>query len=160
MKLVAAPGLEVRPSPINGKGCFATLAWPKGRKIAEYVGERISRAETRRRVAGKRVIKCVGIDSYWSIDATRLGNPTAFLNHCCRPNTRMVIRYGRVEVYALRDIAAGEELTLDYEYSQHPDSKRCICGAPNCRGTINKIEPNDGGKATARGPARQDRADR
>ncbi len=138
MKLLPEPGLEVRLSAINGRGCFATIPWPKGRKIAEYVGERISRAEAKRRTSGKRIIKCVGIDSYWSVDATRWGNPTAFLNHCCAPNTRMVIRYGRIEVYALRDILPGEELTLDYEYSQHPDSKSCTCDSQNCRGTINK----------------------
>ena len=140
MKLIAVAGLEVRPSSISGKGCFATAPWPKRRKIAEYVGERIGRAEAKRRTLGKSVIKCVGIDSYWSVDATRWGNPTAFLNHCCDPNTRMIVRYGRVELYALRDIAPGEELTLDYEFSQHPDSKRCTCGAVNCRGTINKLK--------------------
>jgi SET domain-containing protein len=139
MKLLATPGLEVQKSAISGRGCFATSAFAKGRKIGELIGERISRAEAKRRTEGKRIIRCVEIDYYWRIDSRRIGNAFAFVNHSCQPNTRVVIRYGRVEFYALRPIASGEELTLDYEKSQHSDTKRCTCGAPNCRGTINKI---------------------
>jgi SET domain-containing protein len=40
---------------------------------------------------------------------------------------------------ALRDIRPGEEITVDYELTLHPNSKRCSCKAPNCRGTINKV---------------------
>ena len=110
-----------------------------GRKIGELVGERVGRAEAKRRIDRKRIIRCVEIDSYWRIDASRIANALAFVNHSCQPNARVAIRYGRVEFYALRLILAGDELTVDYEYSQHPDTKRCTCGAPNCRGTINKL---------------------
>jgi SET domain-containing protein len=41
-------------------------------------------------------------------------------------------------VLALRDIRPGEEITVDYVSSMHSDRKRCTCGVPNCRGTINK----------------------
>jgi SET domain-containing protein len=37
--------------------------------------------------------------------------------------------------FARRNIAAGEELTLDYTPSQHP-GRRCTCGAANCRGVM------------------------
>jgi SET domain-containing protein len=38
---------------------------------------------------------------------------------------------------AIRDIAAGEELTYDYRlYDGEPDDGRCYCGAANCRGTM------------------------
>ncbi len=43
MTMKLAPGLDVRESPIDGKGCFATRLFPRGRKIAEYAGELISR---------------------------------------------------------------------------------------------------------------------
>jgi len=36
---------------------------------------------------------------------------------------------------ALRDIVAGEELTLDYTPSQHP-GRPCTCGAARCRGVM------------------------
>jgi SET domain-containing protein len=41
---------------------------------------------------------------------------------------------GHVLFFALRDINLGEEITVDYEQTLHPDSKRCSCGAGNCRG--------------------------
>src|SRR2546423_1451140 len=59
-----APGLAVRPSLIDGKGCFATICFPRGRKIAEYTGERISRREVARRVRTRRqrILRICGRD--------------------------------------------------------------------------------------------------
>jgi SET domain-containing protein len=48
--------------------------------------------------------------------------------------------HGHIIFFALRDIAPGEEITLDYVESYHPNDKRCDCGAPKCRGTINLIK--------------------
>src|ERR1044071_7895989 len=59
-----ADGIEVRPSTIDGKGTFAAKPFKKGRKIAEFVGERISRVEVARRLRGKRRIRICGVDSY------------------------------------------------------------------------------------------------
>jgi SET domain-containing protein len=50
----------------------------------------------------------------------------------------MQILYDHILFVALRDIDAGEEITIDYESTLHSDDKRCICGAITCRGTINK----------------------
>ena len=135
MKL--AHGLTVRRSPINGKGCFATLYFPRGRKIAEYTGEKISNAEAESR-AHRRMLRICAIDSRWSLDGSRGGNGTHYMNHSCEPNAFMKILYGQVQFYALRDIRPGEEITIDYESTLHSDKKRCTCGAANCRGTINK----------------------
>ena len=41
------------------------------------------------------------------------------LNHSCRPNCYLRIIRGRVEVYALRSIAPGVELTVDYGETPH-----------------------------------------
>ena len=135
MKL--AHGLTVSKSPINGKGCFATLYFPRGKKIAEYAGERISNAEAKRR-AHRRMLRICAINSKWSLDGSRGGNGTHYINHSCAPNCFMKILYGHIQFYALRDIHPGEEITLDYEATLHSDKKRCRCGAPVCRGTINK----------------------
>jgi len=43
----------------------------------------------------------------------------------------------KVLVYALRRIAAGEELLYDYCFSQEEATVPCLCKAANCRGTIN-----------------------
>ena len=135
MKL--AHGLDVRKSPINGKGCFATLYFPRGKKIAEYTGEKISTAEAKHR-AHRRMLRICAIDSRWSLDGSRGGNGTHYMNHSCAPNCFMKILYGHIQFYALRDIHPGEEITLDYEMTLHSDKKRCGCKSPQCRGTINK----------------------
>ncbi|MGB8508570.1 MAG: SET domain-containing protein-lysine N-methyltransferase [Pyrinomonadaceae bacterium] len=135
-----ALGIEVRPSRIDGKGCFATMEFKKRRKIAELTGERVSRVEAARRMRGRRRLHICAIDSYWGIDASRGGNGTQYINHSCAPNCFVRIMHGRIIFFALRDIEPGEEITLDYVESYHPDTKGCRCGAPLCRGTINLIK--------------------
>ena len=39
-----------------------------------------------------------------------------------------------------RSIRKGEELTVDYRFSDKVDMVKCRCGAKNCRGVINWIE--------------------
>lgn len=141
MKTILTPGIAIKPSKIDGKGCFATVRFPRGRKIAEYVGERISRRETARRIKGQgdsRRLYISGIDSYWAIDAVRLGNGTQFINHSCEPNCYVKTIHGHILFFALRDIEPGEEILLDYVESYHSNEKKCKCGAPSCRGRINK----------------------
>ena len=138
MKL--APGLSIEKSRISGKGCFATIPFSRARKIAEYTGERISDLEARRRARGRRHLRICDIDGRWSIDGARGGNGTHYINHSCEPNAYMKTLSGHVLFFALRDIKAGEEITIDYEETLLPDSRRCHCGAKNCRGTINKLK--------------------
>jgi SET domain-containing protein len=137
MKLTLAPGLAIRKSAIQGKGCFATRAFTARKKIAEYSGERISNAEAKRR-AFRAKLRICEINNRWSLDGSRGGNGTHYINHSCQPNAYMKILYGHILFIALRDITPGEEITIDYESTLHSDSKRCICGADTCRGTINK----------------------
>lgn len=137
MKL--APGLTVKKSKINGKGCFATTRFARGKKIAEYAGERISDLEARKRARNRRILRICDIDGRFSLDGARGGNGTHYINHSCHPNAFMKTLYGHVLFFALRDIQPGEEITIDYEQTLHPDSKRCSCGAENCRRTINKV---------------------
>lgn len=138
MKLNLAPGLRIKTSPINGKGCFATVNFQRGKKIAEYTGERISDLEAQRRARKRRILRICDIDGRWSLDGARGGNGTHYINHSCEPNAYMRTLHDHVLFFALREIKPGEEITIDYEQTLHPDSKRCRCGAGNCRGTINR----------------------
>jgi SET domain-containing protein len=142
MKLNLDPKLEIKPSPIEGRGCFARVHIPRGKKIAEYTGEKISNREAKRR-AGRRRLRICEVNDRWSLDGSRGGNGTHYINHSCEPNSYMKIIYDHILLLALRDIRAGEEITLDYHSTLHSDRKRCTCGAPSCRGTINKV---DGGQ--------------
>ena len=55
-------------------------------------------------------------------------------NHSCNANTA----YKGLNVYALRDIKKGEELTLNYALflDEHMEPFMCTCGSENCRGYI------------------------
>jgi SET domain-containing protein len=137
MKIKLAPGLAIKKSKIHGRGCFAAKHFARGKKIAEYTGERITNAEADRR-AHRRVLRICGLDSRWSIDGSRGGNGTHYINHSCQPNCYMKTLYGHILFFALRDIQSGEEITADYIDTLHPDTKKCYCESPGCRGTINR----------------------
>src|SRR5258708_32873517 len=139
MKLKLAPGLVIKKSPISSKGCFATKTFEQRKKIAEYTGERISDFEAMKRARVRRHLSICDIDGRFSLDGARGGNGTHYINHSCDPNAYMQTLYGHVLFFARRDIASGEEITIDYEETLLPDSRRCHCGAQSCRGTINKI---------------------
>jgi SET domain-containing protein len=129
------PSIIVGKSKINGRGCFAADRLPARRKIGELQGERIPNREAARRVANGGKVHICQLDDRWSIDASRGGNATAYINHSCEPNCFSRVVHGHMLFFALRDIAPGEELTLDYTPSQHP-GRRCTCGAAKCRGVM------------------------
>jgi SET domain-containing protein len=130
-----SPKLIAGKSPINGRGCYAAVRLARGKKIGELLGERITNAEAARRVAKGGKIRICELDQHWSIDASRGGDATAFINHSCEPNCFSRVTRGHMLFFALRDIEPGEEITLDYTPSQHP-GRRCTCGAASCRGVM------------------------
>ncbi len=127
--------LEVRGSAIVGLGLFAGTAIPARAKIGEFEGERIGLAQARRRARGRAVIAIVELDRH-ALDATASPRGFRFINHSCEPNTFMRCTAERAEFYALRAIARGEELTVDYGDSHHEGRLPCRCGSPRCRGRI------------------------
>ena len=132
-----APGIGVARSRIDGNGCFATAKFCQDQQIAEYIGERISlaEAERRRRAPGKKSI--CDVDPEWSIDGSRGGNGTQYVNHSCEPNSYLVISEGRVFLHALREIIPGEEITIDYLYELKLDEVECRCRMATCLERIN-----------------------
>jgi hypothetical protein len=57
-----------------------------------------------------------------------------FINHSCEPNVGIA---GNIVLVAMRDIAAGDELTIDYAmFDTLDDGMACRCGSASCRGTI------------------------
>jgi histone-lysine N-methyltransferase SETD1 len=128
--------VRVAPSRIDGQGAFAAEPVPARRKIGEIRGEAISVREARRRAKGQARIMIVEVSERRAIDASCSGDALRFVNHSCAPNATLRIRRGRVEIYALRDIAAGEELGVNYGQSHHEGRLRCRCGAPACAGRL------------------------
>ena len=71
-----------------------------------------------------------------AIDASQSADPLRYTNHSCAPNAVLRIRQGRVEFYAMRDVAPGEELTVNYGETHHEGRLACRCGAPGCVGRL------------------------
>jgi uncharacterized protein len=127
--------LVVGRSPITGRGLFAGCNIARRAKIGEFEGELVTIAEARRRAAKLEIVAIVELQRK-AIDARGMRTGFRFINHSCEPNTFMRRTKDRAEFYALRDIARGEELTVDYEDSHHEGRLRCRCGAARCRGWI------------------------
>jgi SET domain-containing protein len=131
-------GLLIRSSKIHAAGCFTTAPLPKGAYIVEYTGELITAVEADRRYADSDHTLLFGLsDGETVIDGRGLA---AFINHSCEPNCEPDEIDGRIWIVALRDIAAGEELTYDYNLYDGDGHAPCNCGAKHCRGTMYQID--------------------
>jgi len=128
--------VDVQPSRIDGQGAFAAEAIPARRKIGEIRGESISVREARQRARGLTRIMIVEVSARRAIDASHSADALRYTNHSCAPNAVLRIRQGRVEFYAMRDVAVGEELTVGYGESHHEGRLTCRCGAPRCVGRL------------------------
>ncbi|MCU0967658.1 MAG: SET domain-containing protein [Rubrivivax sp.] len=128
--------VRVAPSAIDGQGAFAAEPIPARRKIGEIRGESVSVREARIRATRQERIMIVEVSPRKAIDFSRSADPMRYTNHSCAPNARLCIRAGRVEFYALRAIAPGEEITVDYGETHHDGRLACRCGQPGCRGAL------------------------
>ena len=129
--------LTVRSSRIHATGCYTTSAIPKGTFIVQYTGPRLTVDDADDRYVDQEETYLFGLsDGKTVIDGY---GEAAFINHSCNPNCETVENNdGEVWIVALRDIAAGEELTYDYSLydGDGEDLSTCACGASNCRGTL------------------------
>lgn len=146
--------IEVRDSPIHGRGVYARTDLAKGKRILEYVGERISHREADRRYMEKgdddgHTFFFV-VDGRTVIDGGVGGNASRFVNHCCDPNCETVIEDRRVFVETVREVKEGEELGYDYQLTWETTDDpadlalyACRCGTSKCRGTMLNRDPVD-----------------
>jgi SET domain-containing protein len=134
--------IEVRQSGVHGQGVYAVQSIPKGTRIIEYTGERVSWEDAPDDDNDPHTFN-FGLENGKVINPGVGGNDARWINHSCDPNCEAVEEDDRVFIYAIRDIQAGEELLYDYQLEiDEPitDASRkkfaCQCGAPNCRGTM------------------------
>jgi SET domain-containing protein len=129
-------GLMIRSSSIHAAGCYTTRAIKRGARVCEYDGPRFTKDEADERYKDRDItyLFSCGEEDNRVID----GFGTAmFINHSCDPNCESVNVDGRIFVIAIRNIAAGEELTYEYNLYDSDDAhQNCYCGARECRGTM------------------------
>ena len=141
------PWYVVRASKIHGKGVFARKDIPKGTRVVEYVGDRISHKQADDRYEdhdpNDNHTFLFIVDRRTVIDGGVEGNDARFINHSCDGNCESEIEKGRVYIEAIKAIKKGEELGYDYQIGrskEDPDNVdeiyACRCGSPKCRGTM------------------------
>ena len=146
--------IERRQSSIHGNGVFATAAIAKGERVVRYKGEVRRHADVDAEYAGHDETGhtfLFSLNDEWVIDANRDGNVARWINHSCAPNCEAIQEENakgkkhkdKVYIHALRDIAAGEELSYNYgiviDEPYTPELKKlweCRCGSAKCTGTM------------------------
>lgn len=112
--------LEVCEIDIVGLGVRTLTAFPKGAVLDHFTGEISSRIKQH---------------SLQVADGKHISNTRyiGYLTHGCAPNTALDMQ--NFQLVALRDIEAGEVLTIDYAATEDRlyIQFACVCGAPNCR---------------------------
>lgn len=134
------PDIEIKDSPIQGKGLFTKVPIKKGEAVWISKGEEPYDEKVYTEEEFKQFQKwCIENGKEWDAvsngDGThtaaisdRAKHPSNYGNHSCDPN----IDKNHI---ALRDIEAEEELTIDYaQFSDKDWSMKCNCGAKNCKG--------------------------
>lgn len=113
-----------------GFGLFTRAPIKRGEFMVEYRGPVLSLKEANEK-GGKYLFET---SSNRYVDGTNRSNIARYINHACRPNAYVEVRRGRILVFAKRAIAAGEELTYDYD-KEYVDSyiKPFGCRCTDCR---------------------------
>jgi hypothetical protein len=124
--------VEVRRSPIEGLGLFASRPFAAGQRIRQINVVREVTFETPlREDLGERMDHC----DYPDGRVVLFGFPDRHVNHSCDPNAYMSYERGRCYLVARREIGAGVEVTCDYNVNLTAGTSwPCHCGAPRCRG--------------------------
>lgn len=136
----------VKRSSIHNRGIFAKHDIPNDSPIIEYIGEKITKAESTRRgdalmekskKTGGAAVYVFTLNKRYDIDGGKGRNPARYINHSCAPNCEAYIIRGRIWIYSLREIKAGEELTYNYGFDADTwDDHPCRCGSERCIGYI------------------------
>jgi hypothetical protein len=128
------------PSAIHGEGVLATTPIRAGEKLMEFGGEAICGTDVDAGLYREQSIWRVGGDLFLALrDSDPKPSLDENLNHSCDANSWLA---SDVTLTARRDIAAGEEITLDqgtWNFDDEAyvwDQSHCSCGDASCRKTL------------------------
>ncbi len=125
-------GVEVRESSTQGFGIFTLGFFKQGETIRQVNIIRENTASAPLQPDdGELFEHCAYPDG----KVVLYGPPDCYMNHSCEPNVFYDYTQEPPVTRAMRDIAPGEELKVDYLINNSGgDSWRCECGAARCRG--------------------------
>lgn len=147
LPMVKSEYCSVKKSVIHGRGVYAKKFIPEGTRVIQYVGEKITKAESDRRAdialennklrESEGAVYIFTLNKKYDIDGYVTHNTARYINHSCEPNCETDIIRGKIWIVALRDIKKGKEITYNYgydldSYKDHP----CECGSKKCVGYI------------------------
>ncbi|XP_063066868.1 histone-lysine N-methyltransferase SETD1B-A isoform X2 [Engraulis encrasicolus] len=133
-------------SGIHDWGLFALEPIAADEMVIEYVGQNIRQViadmrEKRYEEEGIGSSYMFRVDHDTIIDATKCGNFARFINHSCNPNCYAKVisveSQKKIVIYSKQPISVNEEITYDYKFPIEDVKIPCLCGAENCRGTLN-----------------------
>ena len=126
------PSVEVRPSPVAGRGLFTTVDLPAGTVVSRLGGRLVSTIELAAVMSSTDAyVDSIVVDEDCHLLLTP-GSKNRFGNHSCDPNLGWVDEYS---LAAMVDVLAGREVLTDYAMSTaDPDYVlRCHCESYRCR---------------------------
>jgi uncharacterized protein len=124
------------PSGISGRGLIAVEPIAKDEIVAIKGGHLVDTATLDALPELLQNSQVQVADGFYlvALDEAEYEPVMLFINHSCEPNVGFA---GNIVLVAMRDVAAGEELTTDYAlFDDADDPMTCNCGTPSCRGTI------------------------
>jgi SET domain-containing protein len=134
--------IDVRDSKVHGRGVYAMQLIPKGTRIIEYTGQRVSWEAAPNDENDPHTFN-FGLDNGEVINPEIDGNDARWINHSCDPNCEAVEEDDRIFIEAVRNIETGEELFYDYALEidepvteQSKKKFACHCRSSKCRGTM------------------------
>ena len=131
-----SPRAAVKESAIHGQGLFASEPIAKGEVVCVKGGYIFDRHTLNSMPEWFRAAEIqIAPDLFIGpVDQSEREGSMIFSNHSCEPNIGV---QGQIVFVALRDIAAGEELTHDWATTDDDDYEMaCKCGATSCRGVV------------------------
>ena len=116
----------IRRSSIHGMGVYAKADIPKGSRIIEYVGDKITKKEADRRADALEQLRkkkthlgevyIFELSKRYDIDGNVPYNKARYINHSCEPNTEVEIIRGKIWIVATKEIKNGDEIFYNYGY--------------------------------------------
>ncbi|MFH1053148.1 MAG: SET domain-containing protein-lysine N-methyltransferase [Candidatus Woesearchaeota archaeon] len=147
MKPIKSELITVSKSNIHNNGVYAKTDIPKDTRIIEYVGKKLTQAESdkvwdehwekAKKDENTGNVYLFELNKKYDIDGNVPWNTARLINHSCDPNCIIDIIKGKIWIISNREIKKGEEITYDYgfdleDFKDHP----CRCGSKRCVGYI------------------------